>query len=348
MPVDLYIGGAEHAVLHLLYARFWHKLLFDLGYINVKEPFQKLINQGMIQGRSNFVYRIKGSNKYVSYNLKSDYPVDSIHVDVGLVVDDVLDQEAFLKSRPGETEIEFILEDGKYICGNEIEKMSKSLLNVVNPDEIIAKYGSDTFRMYEMFLGPIEQSKPWNTNGIDGVFKFLKKFWRLFHDENGTFNLSEEEATGQELKILHKTIKKIQDDIERYSFNTAVSAFMICTNELISLNCNKRSVLTPLVLTISPFAPHLAEELWEKLGNTTSIVLASYPDYNESLIEEDVYEYPIAINGKMRAKLSFALDTPAEEIKKQVLASEAIQKWTNGKSPKKVIIVPKKIVNIVV
>jgi len=248
LPVDLYIGGAEHAVLHLLYARFWHKVLYDLGYVGVNEPFRKLVNQGMIQGRSNIVYRIKGSSTFVSYNLKKDYEVDALHVDVNIVKEDILDIEAFKISRNDGADIEFILEDGKYVCGHEIEKMSKSLLNVVTPDHIVEKYGADTFRMYEMFLGPLEQSKPWNTNGIDGVYKFLRKFWNLFHDEKNSFRVTEESASREELKILHKTIKKIQEDIERLSLNTAVSAFMICTNELTALGCQKGEVLQPLSL----------------------------------------------------------------------------------------------------
>ncbi len=349
LPVDLYIGGAEHAVLHLLYARFWHKVLYDLGYIKQKEPFKKLINQGMIQGRSNFVYRIKGTNKYVSYNLKNKHEIDAIHVDINLVKDDVLDIGAFKKSRNGNQEVvEFILEDGKYKCGYEIEKMSKSLLNVVTPDAIIEKYGADTFRLYEMFLGPLEQSKPWNTNGIDGVFKFLRKFWNLFHNAEGAFEISDEKPAAGELKITHKTIKKVQEDIERTSFNTAVSAFMICANELTAQKCNKRDILQPLVVALSPFAPHLAEELWEKLGHNYSVTGAAYPDWNEEFIREDTHEYPISINGKLRVEMTFALDMPNEDIEKQVLANEVVQKWTEGQTPKKVIIVPRRIVNIVV
>ena len=349
LPVDLYIGGAEHAVLHLLYARFWHKVLHDLGYIQQKEPFKKLINQGMIQGRSNFVYRIKGTSKYVSYNLKNEHEVDAIHVDINLVKDDILDIRSFKKSRTeNQEEVEFILEDGKYICGYEIEKMSKSLLNVVTPDAIIEKYGADTFRLYEMFLGPLEQSKPWNTNGIDGVFKFLRKFWNLFHSENGVFEVSDDKPTANEFKITHKTIRKVQEDIERASFNTAVSAFMICVNELTAQKCHKREILEPLVIALSPFAPHMAEELWEKLGHTSSVTGTAYPSYNEEYMREDTHEYPISINGKLRAKMTFALDMPNADIEKQVLANEVIRKWTEGKTPKKIIIVPRRIVNIVV
>jgi leucyl-tRNA synthetase len=348
LPVDLYVGGAEHAVLHLLYSRFWHKVLFDLGYINSKEPFRKLINQGMISGKSNFVYRIQGSNKYVSLGLKDQFESDPIHVDVNIVNDDILDLEAFKAYSSLNNDAEFVLEDGKYVCGFAIEKMSKSLLNVVNPDTLVEKYGADTFRMYEMFLGPLEQAKPWNTNGIDGVWKFLKRFWNLYHDESGKLSLSGEDPSQEELKILHKTIKKIKQDIERYSFNTAVSAFMICVNELTPLKCNKEKILQPLLITLSPFAPHLAEEIWAEMGNTTSISFTRFPDYDETHIQEDSFEYPIAINGKMRVKMKFALDMPSEDIEKMVLASEIVKKWTDGKTPRKVIIVPKKIVNIVV
>ncbi len=349
LPVDLYIGGAEHAVLHLLYARFWHKVLHDLGHVTAIEPFKKLINQGMIQGRSNFVYRIKGSNKYVSFNLRKDYEVDPIHVDVNIVNDDILDFEAFKQSREssGETDIEFILEDGEYICGSEVEKMSKSLLNVVTPDHIIDGYGADTFRMYEMFLGPLEQSKPWNTNGIEGVFKFLRKFWNLFHRED-EFSVSDLPSTEDELKIMNRTIKKVGDDIDRYSFNTAVSAFMICTNDLVSLSCNKRSVLQPLVISLSPFAPHLSEELWSLLGNDGSVIDQVFPTVDEKYLEDDTYEYPISINGKMRTKITFPKGKERSEIEKEVLENEVVQKWMDGNTPKKIIVVPDRIVNIVV
>jgi leucyl-tRNA synthetase len=350
-PVDLYVGGAEHAVLHLLYARFWHKVLFDLGYLSTKEPFQKLINQGMIQGQSSFVYRIKGTNKYVSHNLRDEHKYDRLHVETTIVDNNILDIEAFKALRKENSDAEFILEDGNYICGSEIEKMSKSLLNVVTPDDIVTKYGADTFRLYEMFLGPLEQSKPWNTNGIDGVFKFLRKFLNLFYAKDGEWNVSEEGASPEELKITHKTLKKVKGDIERFSFNTGVSAFMICVNELTALNgkqAHKREVLEPLVIALSPFAPHLAEELWEQLGHEDTISKASYPEIIEEYIQEDSHEYPISVNGKLRTKMMFALDMPKEDIEKQVLANEIIQKWTEGKPPRKVIIVPKKIVNIVV
>ena len=346
--VDLYIGGSEHATGHLLYSRFWNKFLFDLGLVPKAEPFKKLINQGMIQGRSNFVYRINGTNRYVSYHLRKNYEVTALYVDVNIVENDVLDIEAFKKWRPDLADAEFILEDGKYICGSEVEKMSKTKYNVVNPDDIIDRFGADTLRLYEMFLGPLEQFKPWNTNGIDGVAKFLRKLWRLFYDENGDFRVSDQKPGTAELKAIHKTIKKVREDIERFSFNTSVSTFMICVNELSALKCNKREVLEPLVVVVSPYAPHIAEELWEKLGHSGGISAASYPAYDEQYLVEASHEYPISVNGKMRAKMNFALDIPKEDIEKQVLASEQIQKWMEGKTPKKVIVVPNKIVNIVV
>lgn len=349
MPVDLYVGGAEHAVLHLLYARFWHKVLFDLGYLSTIEPFHKLINQGMIQGRSNFVYRVKGENTYVSHNLRKDYEVDRLHVDVSIVADDQLDVDAFVKSRKeaGEEDVDFVLEDGKYICGWEIEKMSKSLLNVVTPDDIIEKYGADTFRMYEMFLGPLEQSKPWNTNGIEGVFKFLRKFWALFHKDD-SFEVSDDTPTADELKIMHRTLHKVKNDIDRYSFNTAVSAFMICANELTVMGCSKRKILEPLTIALSPFAPHMAEELWQQLGHKDSIIHAQYPEVDQAYLEDDSHEYPVSINGKMRTKITFPRDADKELITTEVLADEVVQKWLDGKSPKKVIVVPNRIVNLVV
>lgn len=346
--VDLYIGGSEHATGHLLYSRFWTKFLYDFGLVTVDEPFKKLINQGMIQGRSNFVYRIKNTNKYVSYNLRKDYETTPLHVDVNIVYNDELDIEKFKAWRPENADAEFILEDGKYICGHEVEKMSKSKYNVVNPDDIIARYGADTLRLYEMFLGPLEQFKPWNTNGIDGVFKFLRKVWNLFHDDQGNFYVSDEKPSKEELKTLHKTIKKAQEDIERYSFNTSVSEFMICVNELTAMKCNKAEILSDLVVILAPYAPHIAEELWHKLGHVTSITKAQFPAYNEEYLKESAHEYPVSVNGKMRAKMSFPLDMPKEDIEKQVLASETIQKWLEGKEPKKVIIVPKKIVNVVI
>jgi leucyl-tRNA synthetase len=346
--VDLYIGGSEHATGHLMYSRFWTKFLYDRGYVSVDEPFKKLINQGMIQGRSNFVYRIKGTDQFVSYNLRSAYDVQELHVDVNIVDNDVLDLEAFKDWSPDFKNATFILEDGKYICGSEVEKMSKSLYNVVNPDVIIENYGADTLRLYEMFLGPLEQSKPWNTHGIDGVSKFLRKFWRLFHDKNNKFSISEEKASEQELKVLHKAIKKAVEDVDRYSFNTSVSNFMICVNELSSLKCNKREILEPLNIIISPYAPHITEELWSLQGHQESIMQAAYPEYNEKYIQEDSFEYPVSINGKLRTKINFNLDMPKEDMEREILASEVVQKWLSGKDPKKIIIVPKKIINVVV
>jgi len=345
--VDLYIGGSEHATGHLLYSRFWTKFLYDRGYVNVDEPFKKMINQGMIQGRSNFVYRIKGTNQFVSYNLKDKYDTAAMHVDVSLVHNDQLNLEGFKKWRADLAEATFVLEDGKYICGAEVEKMSKSKYNVVNPDDVIDRYGADTLRLYEMFLGPLEQFKPWNTNGIDGVFKFLKKLWRLYHDQEGKLNLSEEKPHAEELKVLHKTIKKAQEDMEAYSFNTSVSNFMICVNELTTLKCNKKAILEPLAIVISPYAPHIAEELWSLMGNVGSIVEAAYPTFNPAYLEENVHEYPVSINGKVRVKLPLAVNLSKEEIEARALENEVVQKWLEGNPPKKVIVVPMKIVNIV-
>ncbi len=346
--VDLYIGGAEHATGHLLYSRFWTKFLYDRGFVSIKEPFKKMINQGMIQGRSNFVYRKKGSNVFVSAGLKGEHDAIPMHVDVNIVHNDRLDVEAFKKWRPDLADAEFILEDGKYICGAEIEKMSKSKYNVVNPDDVIARYGADTLRLYEMFLGPLEQFKPWNTNGIDGVSKFLKKLWRLFYDGSDQWCVNEGIPGKEELKSLHKAIKKVEEDVERYSFNTSVSTFMICVNELSGMKCHKRAILEPLLVILSPYAPHIAEELWEKLGHTSSIIEASYPKAMEEYLTEESHEYPVSVNGKMRAKVSLPLDLSKEEIQERALADEALQKWIAGKTPKKVIVVPGKIVNIVV
>ncbi|HPG74277.1 MAG TPA: class I tRNA ligase family protein, partial [Bacteroidales bacterium] len=306
--VDLYIGGREHATGHLIYARFWNMFLFDLGLTPKQEPFAKMINQGMIQGRSNFVYRIVGSSKFVSYNLRSNYNVQAIHVDVNMVHNDILDIEAFKKWRPEFEHAEFELEDGKYICGWEIEKMSKSLYNVVNPDDLVEKYGADTLRLYEMFLGPIEQAKPWDTNGIEGVFRFIRKLWKLYHGNNGEFVVSNQKPTRDELKIIHTAIKKVSDDIERFSFNTAVSALMICVNDL--AKCNKREVLQPLCVILSPFAPHVAEELWSKLGNTGSVVFAPWPVCDIEVLKEDVFAYPVSFNGKTRFTLDMPIDAP--------------------------------------
>ncbi|MBX2945674.1 MAG: leucine--tRNA ligase [Cyclobacteriaceae bacterium] len=346
--VDLYMGGSEHATGHLLYSRFWCKALKDLGYVSKEEPFKKLINQGHIQGMSKFVYRINGTNKFVSKNLKNGYETTALHADVTLVDNDVLDIEGFKNWRTDFANAEFILENGKYICGSEVEKMSKSKHNVVNPDDIISNYGADTLRLYEMFLGPLELSKPWNTNGIDGVFKFLRKFWNLFHDAQGNWNVSDATPARDELKVLHKTLKKVEQDINNFSFNTTVSEFMICVNELGSLKCNKKEILQPLVIALAPYAPHITEELWEKLGHTNSILKAKFPAVNDEYLKESSFEYPISINGKVRTKMEFALDMPKEDIEKLVLASEAVTKWTEGKPPKKVIVVPGKIVNVVV
>ncbi|MEA3316779.1 MAG: leucine--tRNA ligase [Bacteroidota bacterium] len=346
--VDLYIGGTEHATGHLIYSRFWNKFLFDIGWVCEDEPFKKLINQGMIQGRSNFVYRIKGTNKFVSYNLREEYEVTAIHVDVNIVENDILDIDAFKKWNAEYKSAEFILEDGKYICGYAVEKMSKSLYNVVNPDIMVEQYGADTLRMYEMFLGPLEMSKPWDTNGIDGVHKFLRKFWRLFHNNENEFVVSEDKATKEELKILHKTIKKIEEDIENFSFNTSVSAFMICINELTSLKCNKKEILEKLIILLSPFAPHITEELWSELGNNTSISYNEFPKFEKKYLVEDSITYPVSFNGKMRFKLELPADISKEKAEDIVLNHENAQKWLDGKSPKKVIFVPKKIINVVI
>jgi len=345
--VDLYVGGTEHATGHLIYSRFWNKFLYDIGVVVKDEPFKKLVNQGMIQGRSNFVYRIKDTNTFVSAGLKSGYDVTPLHVDVNIVSGDVLDIEAFKAWRPEYAGAEFILEDGKYVCGWAVEKMSKSMYNVVNPDMIVEKYGADTLRMYEMFLGPVEQSKPWDTNGIDGVHRFLKKFWALYSDKGGGFAFSDAEPAAEELKSLHKLIKKVTADIESFSYNTSVAAFMICVNELTALKCNKRAVLEPLVILIAPFAPHIAEELWEALGHTTTVCDAQWPVWNEDYLREDTVNYAVSFNGKVRFNLQFAADATNDEIERTVLASESAQKYIDGKTIRKVIIVPKKIVNIV-
>ena len=396
--VDVYIGGSEHAVAHLLYSRLWVKILHDLGYLKFDEPFKKLINQGKITGNTKFAYRMQGtieinlitkenrtearanvlyiSKKYYDLYLtdKSKFievihseiskqlgvegqkkfkfeetstQVHEIRIPISYVIEETLtDIDEFKKSRHDEVPY-LLFEDGTYICGTQVEKMSKSYYNIVNPDEVIEDYGADTLRMYEMFLGPLEMSKPWNTSGIDGVFKFLRRFWNLFHDAVGNLKVSDEVPTPAELKILHGTLKKVEQDIENYSFNTSVSAFMICANELSSLKCNKRAILEPLTIVLSPFAPHIAEELWSLLGHTDTILNASFPKYDEQYLKESSFEYPISINGKVRAKMHFALDMPKEDIEKQVLASEAVQKWSEGKPPKKVIIVQGKIVNVV-
>ena len=344
--VDLYIGGTEHATGHLIYSRFWNKFLFDLGIVCEEEPFKKLINQGMIQGRSNFVYRINGTNTFVSYNLKKDYEVTPIHVDVNIVSNDVLDVEAFKQWRPEYNDAEFVLEDGKYICGWAVEKMSKSMFNVVNPDMIVEKYGADTLRLYEMFLGPIEQSKPWDTNGIDGVHRFLKKLWSLFFG-NDSLKVADGEPTPAELKAIHKLIKKVTYDIEHFSYNTSISAFMICVNELTSLKCSKKAVLESLVVLLAPFAPHIAEELWHQLGHETTVCDAEWPAYKEEYLVEQSVSYVISFNGKARYNLQLPVGISKEEAEKAALENELSQKWMEGKTVRKVIVVPGKIVNIV-
>lgn len=346
--VDLYMGGAEHATGHLLYARFWTKFLNDKGFLPFDEPFKKMINQGMITGNSKFVYRDKSDGKFYSKGLIENKDVAAMHVDVSIVNNDALDIEAFKSSREEYANAEFILEDGKYICGSEIEKMSKSKFNVVNPDNIIESYGADTLRLFEMFLGPLEQSKPWDTDSIEGVHRFLRKFWRLFHDGENNFSVTDTEPTKDELKVLHKTIKKVEDDIERFSFNTVVSAFMICVNELNDLKSNNKTILEQLVILITPYAPHIAEELWQKLGNNESVTLQAFPKFEAKYLVESSHKYPVSFNGKMRFMLELPLDLSKEEIEKTVMEHEESKKWLDGKTPKKVIIVPKKIVNIVI
>lgn len=344
--VDLYIGGTEHATGHLIYSRFWNKFLFDLGLVCEDEPFKKLINQGMIQGRSNFVYRIKDSNTFVSLNLKDQYETTQIHCDVNIVSNDILDIEKFRNWNPEYKNAEFILEDGKYICGWAVEKMSKSMYNVVNPDDIVEKYGADTLRLYEMFLGPLEQSKPWDTNGIDGVHRFLKKLWSLFYKDDNLL-VNNDLPTAEELKTIHKTIKKITFDIENFSYNTSVSAFMICVNELFTLKCNKKAILEPLTILLAPFAPHIAEELYHILGNETTVCDAVFPICNEEYLIESSIKYPISFNGKVRFMLELPADMPKEEVEKTAMSNEQTIKQLAGTSPKKIIVVPGKIVNIV-
>ena len=376
--VDVYIGGAEHAVGHLLYSRFWTKFLHDKGFLNFDEPFKKLVNQGMIQGKSSLIYRLSGFQVYLSEGvykqveeLTSDAEkiakineiagheaipantamnISPLHVPVNIVKDDILDIKKYQKFRPETENAEFIKEEnGNFVCGSQVEKMSKRLHNVVNPDDVVSEYSADALRLYEMFLGPLEYSKPWDTSGIDGVQKFLRKVWRLFYNNDGDLVLNDEKPTKEEFKTLHKTIKKVEDDIERLSLNTSVSAFMICVNELTALKCYKREILEPFLVILSSFAPHITEELWHiALEKTTSIVKAEFPVYDESYLKENEFEYPISINGKVRAKMSFALETSKEDIEKYVLEAEIVQKWLEGKSPKRFILVPKKIVNIVI
>jgi leucyl-tRNA synthetase len=350
--VDLYIGGTEHAVGHLLYARFWQKFLYDTGRVSRKEPFRKLINQGMILGRSNFVYRVAGENRYISADLlkaNPDLKTSAIHVDVNLVRNDVLDIEAVRNWRPEFADAEFTCNaNGEYICGVEIEKMSKSKYNVVNPDDIIEQYGADTLRLYEMFLGPLEQFKPWNTNGIEGVYRFFKKLWNLCIDENGKLRLNDDTPSEQELRVLHKTIRKVEEDIERFSFNTSVSTFMICVNELSDLKCAKKSIIKDLLIILSPYAPHIAEELWQACGESESITKASFPKWNEAFIRESAVVYPVAFNGKMRYQIQVPVNMSQQEVQELALRHEEASKWLNGASPKKVIVVPGRMVNVVV
>lgn len=344
--VDLYVGGTEHATGHLIYSRFWNKFLYDLGYVCEDEPFRKLVNQGMIQGRSNFVYRIVGTNTFVSAGLKSSYDTTEIHVDINIVHNDRLDVEAFRKWRPEFENAEFILEDGEYVCGWAVEKMSKSMYNVVNPDDICNTYGADTLRLYEMFLGPVEQSKPWDTKGIDGVNRFLKKFWRLFYDRE-KWLVVDDKATPEELKVLHKLIAKEQEDIEAFSYNTTISAFMIAVNELGALKCAKREILEPLVVLLSPFAPHVSEELWHSLGNEGSVTYARFPEYVAAYAADDTVTYPVQFNGKMRFTVDMAKSATPAEVEAQVRSLEQTAKWSAGMNIVKVIVVPGRIINIV-
>lgn len=346
--VDLYIGGTEHATGHLIYSRFWNKFLYDLGYVVEHEPFKKLINQGMIQGRTNFVYRIKDTNTFVSLGLKDQYDTTPIRVDVNRVSNDVLDLDAFRAWRPEFKDAEFILEDGKYICGWAVEKMSKSMFNVVNPDDIVERYGADTLRLYEMFLGPIEQSKPWDTNGIDGVNRFIKKLWGLFYKGDSCL-VDDSKASPEALKAVHKLIKKVTGDIENFSYNTSVAAFMICVNELSSLKCHSREVLEQLVILLAPFAPHVAEELWHSaLGHDTTVNDAKWPEWNEEYLKENTANYAVSFNGKARFTIQVPADMPKDEVEKLALSHESSAKWLDGKTVRKIIVVPNKIVNIVI
>lgn len=345
--VDLYIGGSEHATGHLIYSRFWNKFLFDLGVSCKEEPFQKLVNQGMIQGRSNFVYRIKDTNTFVSLGLKDQYDVTPIHVDVNIVQNDVLDLEAFKAWRPEYASAEFILENDKYICGWAIEKMSKSMYNVVNPDNIVEKYGADTLRLYEMFLGPINQSKPWDSNGIDGCFRFLRKAWNLFFDKAGNLAVSDEAPSKENLKTLHKLIKKVSDDIEVFSYNTSVPAFMIAVGELAQQRCNARAILEPLIVLLAPFTPHIAEELWHLMGHETTVCDAQWPAFNEEYLKEDTVTMGVSFNGKTRFTLDFPADATKDVIEQEVMQSQQAKKYLEGMQVVKVIVVPRKIVNIV-
>ena len=345
--VDLYVGGTEHATGHLIYSRFWNKFLYDLGYVCEPEPFKKLINQGMIQGRSNFVYRIKDTNTFVSFNLRKEYDVTPIHVDVNIVSNDILDLDKFKAWRPEFADAEFILENGKYVCGYAIEKMSKSMFNVVNPDDVVERYGADTLRLYEMFLGPIEQSKPWDTNGIDGVHRFLKRLWSLFF-KGDQLQLTDEEPSAEAMKSLHKLIKKVTFDIEHFSYNTSVSAFMICVNELNAMKCTSRQVYHDLVVVLAPFAPHICEELWHAMGEEGTVCDARWPQYDEKYLVENTIKYAVSFNGKTRFSIEVAADTLKEDVEKAALSAPGAEKWIAGKTPRKIIVVPGKIVNIVI
>ncbi len=345
--VDLYVGGTEHATGHLIYSRFWNKFLYDYGFVCEAEPFRKLVNQGMIQGRSNFVYRIKDTNTFVSFNLKDKYDVTPIHVDVNIVDKDTLDLELFRQWRPDFKDAEFILENGKYICGWAIEKMSKSMFNVVNPDNIVKERGADTLRLYEMFLGPVEASKPWDTNGIDGVSGFLKRLWALFY-KGDTLQLTDEKPSAEALKSLHKLIKKVSGDIESFSYNTSVAAFMICVNELTKMKCHSREIYEPLVVVLAPFAPHIAEELWHVLGHDTTVCDAQWPTWNEEYLKESVVNYVVSFNGKARYSIAVPADADEEEVKRLALTDAGAERWLAGKEPRKIIFVKGKLVNIVV
>ncbi|MDQ3072786.1 MAG: class I tRNA ligase family protein, partial [Bacteroidota bacterium] len=346
--VDFYVGGSEHATGHLLYARFWMKFLYDIGHTSKDEPFSRLINQGMIQGRSNLVYKLRSSNTFVSSGLKDDYEVVSLHVDVSIVENDVLDIFRFKQWRPEFKDAEFITEGGKYICGYDVEKMSKSKYNVVTPDEIISKYGCDAFRLYEMFLGPVEQSKPWSTEGIDGVSRFTRKLWNLYFDEQGTLKVTDNTPSLEELKVLHHVIKRVTEDINRFSLNTCVSSLMIAVNELSAMRCSKMAILESLSVLISPFTPHLAEELWYSLGNSGSVTQQPYPMHSDKYLKEESFEYPVSVNGKTRAFIRLSLSLSKEDVETEVLKNDLVNKWIEGKPVKKVVVVSGRIVNVVV
>jgi leucyl-tRNA synthetase len=346
--VDLYIGGAEHAVGHLLYSRFWTKFLFDRGFISFDEPFKKMINQGMILGRSSFVYRINDTNTFVSFDKRKEHKTTRLHTDISLVNNDVLDVESFKNWREEYANAEFILnEDGKYLCGHEIEKMSKSKYNVQTPDNLVDDFGADTLRLYEMFLGPLEQFKPWDVKGINGVHNFLRKFWRLLHDIENNLSVSEEKPTKENYKTLHKTIKKVEEEIERYSFNTVVSTLMICINEFTEQKCSKREIITDFTILLSSYAPHISEEIWSKLGNKTSVTKAIFPDFNSNYLVENEVNYPVSFNGKMRFKITLPAEMTKVQVEVEVMKHEKTAHYLEGKSPKKIIVVPKRIVNIV-